>query len=74
MSGEQFNQISSALPFAIYLDKSTDVADLSQLLDYVRYVYGASITEDFLFCQLLGITTTVIKALKLIFDFLMKTT
>jgi len=43
--------ISSALPFAIQLHKSTDVVNLSQLLAYIRYVSGPSIKEDFLFCQ-----------------------
>ena len=38
---------SPALPFAIQLDESTDVANLSQLLVYIRYVSGASIKEDF---------------------------
>ena len=69
MSGEQLYQLSSALPFAIQLDKSTDVAGLSQLLDYVSYMSGASITEDFLFCRLLRITIKAIEALKPVSDF-----
>ena len=38
---------SSALPFAIQLDESTDVTNLSQLLVYICHVSGASMKEDF---------------------------
>jgi len=43
---------SSGLPSAIQLDESTDVASLSQLLVYIRYVSSASIKEDFFFVAL----------------------
>ena len=51
---------SSALPFAIQLDESTNVANLSQLLVYIRYVSGASIKKDFLFCRPLRTTAKVV--------------
>ena len=44
--------------YALQLDESTDMAELAQLLAYLRYVYGWSIKEDFLFCKLLETRTT----------------
>ena len=37
--------------FAIQCDETTDVAQLSQLLVYVRYVGSTSIEEEMLFCR-----------------------
>lgn len=44
--------------FAIQLNETTDVADLAQLLVYVRYEHDGAATEDFLFCKPLETRTT----------------
>ncbi|KAM5251205.1 zinc finger BED domain-containing protein 5-like [Hipposideros larvatus] len=50
---------SAPLPiFSIQLDESTDVANCSQLLVYVRYINDGNFKEDFLFCKPLETTTT----------------
>ena len=43
--------------FSIQLDESTDVANCSQLLVYVRYIYEADFKDEFLFCKPLEATT-----------------
>lgn len=40
------------------LDESTDVANCSQLLVYVRYIYEGDFKDEFLFCKPLETTTT----------------
>ena len=42
---------------SMQLDESTDVANLSQLLVYVRYVSGNRVEEEFLMCEPLYATT-----------------
>ncbi|KAM4722957.1 zinc finger BED domain-containing protein 5-like [Rhinophrynus dorsalis] len=44
--------------FSIQLDESTDVANCSQLLVYVRYINGGDFKDEFLFCKPLETTTT----------------
>ncbi|KAM4697851.1 zinc finger BED domain-containing protein 5-like [Rhinophrynus dorsalis] len=44
--------------FSIQLDESTDVANCSQLLVYVRYINGGDFKDEFLFCKPLEMTTT----------------
>uniref|UniRef100_A0A8C5FLG9 HAT C-terminal dimerisation domain-containing protein n=1 Tax=Gadus morhua TaxID=8049 RepID=A0A8C5FLG9_GADMO len=44
--------------FSIQLDETTDVADLANLLVFVRYEYEKATHEDFLFCQSLQTRTT----------------
>jgi hypothetical protein len=51
-------RIQASELYALQLDESTDMAGLTQLLVYVRYVYGGSIKEDILFCKPLGTRTT----------------
>ena len=48
---------NSQHPFSVQLDESTDCAQCSHLLVFVRYVHNSSIKEKFLFCLPL-ITTT----------------
>lgn len=52
-------KITSSPLFAIQLDESTDVANLSQLLVFVRYLNNVDrkIEEDFLFCKPLETTS-----------------
>ena len=45
------SKIDSSPVFALQLDESTDISNLSQLLVYVRYVADERINEEFLFCQ-----------------------
>ncbi|XP_070270292.1 LOW QUALITY PROTEIN: protein FAM200C [Myotis yumanensis] len=50
---------SAPLPiFNIQLDESTDVANCSQLLVYVRYINDGNFKDEFLFCKPLEMTTT----------------
>ena len=44
--------------FSIQLDESTDVANCSQLLAYVRYIYEGDIKDKFFSCKPLETTTT----------------
>lgn len=50
---------SSAFPFSMQLDESTDVSQCSQLLVFVRYVHNETncFKEEFLFCHSLLETT-----------------
>ena len=45
--------------FSVQLDESTDVANCSQLLVYVKYIYEGDFKDEFLFCKPLETTTTV---------------
>ena len=55
--------------FSIQLDESTDVANLSQLLVFVRYTTEKGIAEEFLFCKPLQTTTKAQDVMDLINDF-----
>uniref|UniRef100_A0A8D0A9E2 DUF4371 domain-containing protein n=1 Tax=Sander lucioperca TaxID=283035 RepID=A0A8D0A9E2_SANLU len=50
------SQIKASRFFALQLDESTDIANLANLLTYVRYEYNGEIEEDFLFCKPLRTT------------------
>lgn len=43
---------------ALQLDESTDIANLANLLSYVRYEHNGEKEEDFLFCKCLPTRTT----------------
>ena len=47
----------TTLPFDLQLVKSTDVAQCSQLLTFVRYATETGINVEFLFCRPLLATT-----------------
>lgn len=51
-------RIKNSRYFAIQLDETTDVADLANLLVYVRYEYDGVAQEDFMFCKSLETITT----------------
>uniref|UniRef100_A0A672FBK0 C2H2-type domain-containing protein n=1 Tax=Salarias fasciatus TaxID=181472 RepID=A0A672FBK0_SALFA len=51
-------RIKGSRYYAIQLDETTDVADLANLLVYVRYECDSAAQEDFLFCQSLETRTT----------------
>ncbi|XP_048351811.1 protein ZBED8-like [Sphaerodactylus townsendi] len=64
MSADILDQViqeikSAPLPiFSIQLAESTDVANCSQLLVYVRYINDGDFKDEFLFCKPLETTTT----------------
>nr|XP_021512928.1 protein ZBED8-like [Meriones unguiculatus] len=64
MSADILDQViqeikSAPLPiFSLQLDESTDVANCSQLLVYVRYINDGDFKDEFLFCKPLETTTT----------------
>ncbi|XP_039459195.1 protein ZBED8-like [Oreochromis aureus] len=61
--------ISSPAKFSLQLDESADVANLSHLTVFVRYVKDDMIKEDFLFCKPLTTTTKAADVKKLVDDF-----
>ena len=50
-------KIQTSPMFAIQLDESTDVANLSQLMVFACYMNGPTIEEEFIFCKPLETTT-----------------
>ena len=69
------SKIDSSLVFALQLDESTDISNLSQLLVYVKYSYVADerINEEFLFCQPLETTSKAVDVFQMLIDFFDKT-
>ena len=67
------SKIYSSPVFALQLDESTDISNLSQLLVYVRYVADERINEEFLFCQPLEITSEAVDVFQMLIDFFDKT-
>ena len=62
-------KVKASPVFAIQLDESVDVENLSQLLVFVRYVHDQSIEEDLLFCRPLKTTTQAADVMQLVEDF-----
>ena len=62
-------KLNSSPLFAIQLDESTDVASLSQLMVFARYIGSTAIEEEFLFCKPLQKHTTATDVMKLISKF-----
>ena len=60
---------ASPTKFSIQLDKTTDVANLNQLIAFVRYVKGQKIKEEFLFCKQLITTAKAIDMKNILDDF-----
>ncbi|XP_040191825.1 zinc finger BED domain-containing protein 5-like [Rana temporaria] len=58
--------------FSIQLDESTDVANCSHLLVYVRYIHDGNFKDEFLFCKPLETTTTARDVFDTIGSFLEK--
>ena len=67
------SKIDSSPVFALQLDKSTDISNLSQLLVYVRYVADERINEEFLFCQPFETTSKAVDVFQMLIDFFDKT-
>ena len=67
------SKIDSSPVFALQLDESTDIFNLSQLLVYVRHVADERINEKFLFCQPLETTSKAVDVFQMLIDFFDKT-
>ncbi|XP_053431246.1 protein ZBED8-like isoform X2 [Nycticebus coucang] len=76
MSADILDQViqeikSAPLPiFSIQLDESTDVANCSQLLVYVRYINDGDFKDEFLFCKPLEMTATAYDVFNMVSSFL----
>lgn len=55
--------------FAIQLDETTDVAQLSQLLVYARFIFEKQVEEEFLFCNPLKTTTKAENVMDMVSNF-----
>jgi zinc finger BED domain-containing protein 5/7/8/9 len=55
---EVIKRLLSSPTFSMQLDESTDIANLAELLVYVRYIHKNKIEEEMLFCKPLLTTTT----------------
>ena len=66
-------KINSSPVFALQLDETTNVANLSQLLVYIRYVADERINEEFLFCQPLKTTSKAVDVFQMLIGFFDKT-
>ena len=51
-------KVKASPVFAIQIDESVDVGNLSQLIVFIRYIGENNIEEDVLFCQPLRTTNT----------------
>ena len=60
---------ASPAKFSAQLDKTTDVANLNQLIAFVHYVKGQEIKEEFLFCKQLITTAKAIDGKNSLNDF-----
>ncbi len=54
------DEIRSSIYFAIQCDETTDVANPSQLIVFIRYVYRCELNQEMLFCRPLETTTKAI--------------
>ena len=69
IKSELIANLKASPVFAIQLVESVDVANLSQLMVFVRYVHNQAIEEDFLFCRPLETTTKASDVFKLVEEF-----
>ena len=67
------SKINSSPVFALLLDETTDVFNLSQLLVYIRYVADERINKKFLFCQPLETTSKTADVFQVLNDCFDKT-
>ena len=67
------SKIDSSPVFALQLDESTDISNLSQLFVHVRYVADERINEEFLFCQPFETTSKAVDVFQMLIDFFDKT-
>ena len=69
ITSKVLSKIDFSPVFALQLDESTDISNLSQLLVYVRYVADERINEEFLFCQPLETTSKAVDVFQMLIDF-----
>lgn len=67
------SKIMLALFFSLYLSETTDVANVSQLLVFSRYITNKGIEQEFLFCRHLQTATKAADVMKLVTDFFEET-
>ena len=67
------SKINFSSIFALQLDETTDVSNLSELLVYIRYAADKRINEEFLFCQPLETTSKAANIFQVLIDFFDKT-
>uniref|UniRef100_UPI00358FE70F protein FAM200C-like n=1 Tax=Myxine glutinosa TaxID=7769 RepID=UPI00358FE70F len=63
------DQIRASPVFAIQCDKTTDVAQCSQLIMYARFILGDSVKEEMLFCHPLETYTTAADVFEMVSKF-----
>lgn len=63
------SKILSSPFFSLQLDESTDVANISQLLVFSRYITDKGIEQEFIFCRPLGTTTKAVDVMEVVTDF-----
>jgi len=73
IKGKVISKIDSSPVFALQLNETTVVSNLSKLLVYSRYVANDKINEEFLFCQPLQTTSKAADAFQVLIDFFFKT-
>ena len=73
IKSKMLSKIDFSPVFALQLDESTDISNLSHLLVYVRYVADEKINEEFLFCQPLETTSKAVDVFQMLIDFFDKT-
>jgi hypothetical protein len=66
------HRIQNSQFFSLQVDESTDIADDTNLMCFVRYDFKGSIQEDFLLCKPLQTRTTADEIFKLINDFIIQ--
>ena len=59
----------SPIRFSLQLDESTDIANISQLVVYTRYITDGGIKDEFLFCEGLQTTTKAADVFRLLDEF-----
>ena len=73
IKSKMLSKIDSSPVFALQLDESTDISNLSQLLVHVRYIADERINEKFLFYQPLETTSKAVDVFQMLIDFFDKT-
>ena len=66
IKSQLLGKVKASPVFAIQLDESVDVANLSQLIAFVPYVHDQSIEENLLFCRPLETATQVADVMQLV--------
>ena len=69
IKSKMLSKIGSSPVFALQLDESTDISNLSQLLVYVRYVADERFNEEFLFSQPLETTSKAVDVFQILIYF-----